>query len=526
MLRLGYDEICGTKRMVYGALIAYFGVLLLLGLLASRRVESLSDYYVGGRRLGYWVAAFSAHTTGESAWLYLGLTGLGAAVGLSALWVVVGEVLGVCVAWFLMAPSFKRAADRSSCITIPDYLVYRFSFAPDSSTAVKLIRPVSATVLVLFVTIYVSAQIDATGQAFEKFLDWNYYAGAIVGFGIVVTYTYAGGFFAVAWSDFFQGLLMLVGLVLLPLFAALAISVRGDGLGLDPVFLNLWGPDGLTLSSLLTIISYAAIGIGFLGSPQVFVRFIAIRDQLQIRSGRWVAVIFTLITDSGAVLTGLLGRSLLVGMDGDFSATLGVSGESVLPMLVERLFPPIVVGAFIAAVLAAIMSTIDSLLMVGSSAVSRDIYQQTFYPKIDRVSLIGFSRRITLILASVALAIAVMVATLAPGRTVFWYVIFGWSGIAATFCPVMILSLFWRRYNAKGALATMLAGVIAVPVFKFLVPLLPRFGPLLSRAEELAPSFLVALVCGIVTTWMTNDQEPDHVSVASSHQSLNVKSQI
>ena len=163
--------------------------------------------------------------------------------------------------------------------------------------------------------------------------------------------------------------------------------------------------------------------------------------------------------------------------------------------------------------------------MVGSSAVSRDIYQQTFYPKIDRVSLIGFSRRITLILASVALAIAVMVATLAPGRTVFWYVIFGWSGIAATFCPVMILSLFWRRYNAKGALATMLAGVIAVPVFKFLVPLLPRFGPLLARAEELAPSFLVALVCGIVTTWMTNDQEPDHVSVASSHQSLSVKSQ-
>ncbi|TDI22546.1 MAG: sodium/proline symporter [Acidobacteria bacterium] len=489
--------------MLYLIIAAYFGVLLLLGVLASRRVESLSDYYLGGKRLGYWVAAFSTRATGESAWLYLGLTGLGAAAGLSALWVVVGEVLGVGTAWFLMAAPFKRATDRSGAITVPDYLVSRFGSSETPATTRRL-RLVAAGALALFVTIYVSAQIDATGKAFAIFLDWNYYTGALVGFGIVVIYTYTGGFLAVAWSDLFQGLLMLAGLVVLPVAAFAALAPGALTAGIDPVLLNPWGPGGATLPNLLTIVSYAAIGIGFLGSPQVFVRFMAIRDQTQIRAGRWVAIAFTLATDTGAVLSGLLGRALLVGADGDFAATLGPSGEQVLPVLVEHLFPPLVVGLFVAAVLAAIMSTIDSLLVVASSAVTRDVYQQTLHPDLAGETLIGLSRRVTLALAFVALAVALSVAVLVPERTIFWYVIFGWSGIAATFCPVIVLSLVWRRYNAHGALASMITGLIAVPVFKFLLPLAPGWGPVVARAEELAPSFLVALAAGVIATLVSS----------------------
>jgi|TARA_B100002003_G_scaffold251393_1_gene294671 sodium/proline symporter len=486
--------------MLYAIIVVYFCVLLLLGVLASRRVDSLSDYYLGGKRLGYWVAAFSARATGESAWLYLGLTGLGASVGLSALWVVVGEVLGVGAAWFLMAAPFKHATDRCGAITVPDYLVSRFASGDPSSDTTQRLRLVAAGALTLFVTIYVSAQIDATGQAFASFLDWNYFTGALVGFGIVVVYTFTGGFLAVAWSDLFQGLLMLVGLILLPLAAFAALEPGGLIAGLDATLLNPWGPGGATLPNLLTIVSYAAIGIGFLGSPQVFVRFMAIRDQTQIRTGRWVAIGFTLATDIGAVLSGLLGRALLVGADGDFAVTLGPSGERVLPVLVEHLFPPVVVGLFVAAVLAAIMSTIDSLLVVASSAVTRDVYQQTLHPDISGETLTGLSRRITVTLALVALAVALSVAWLAPGRTIFWYVIFGWSGIAATFCPVIVLSLVWRRYNAQGALASMITGLVAVPFFKFLLPLAPGWGPLVARAEELAPSFLAALAAGVVAT--------------------------
>ena len=484
--------------MIYLVIILYFGVLLWIGLAASRRVDSLSDFYLGGKRLGYWVAAFSARATGESAWLYLGLTGLGAAAGLSALWVVVGEVVGVGLAWFLMATPFKRATDRCGAITVPDYLVCRF--AADDPATTRRLRLVAAGALTLFVTIYVSAQIDATGKAFASFLDWGYYTGALVGFGIVVAYTLTGGFLAVAWSDLCQGLLMLVGLVVLPIAALFAVEPGTLGASLDADLLNIWGPGGPTLPNLLTLVSYAAIGIGFLGSPQVFVRFMAIRDESQVKAGRWVAIAFTLATDAGAVLAGLLGRALLVGADGDLATTLGPAGEQVLPLLVERLFPPLVVGLFVAAVLAAIMSTIDSLLMVASSAVTRDVYQQTLHPERAQETLTGLSRQVTLALAIVALVIALAVAILAPGRTIFWYVIFGWSGIAATFCPVIVLSLVWPRYGARGALASMTTGMLAVPFFKFVVPLLPGWGPLLARAEELAPAFLTALAAGVIAT--------------------------
>ena len=170
--------------MTYLVIATYFGVLLWIGAVAARRVHTLSDYYVGGKNLGYWVVAFSARATGESAWLYLGLTGLGAMVGLPALWVVVGEVVGVAGGWFLMARPFKRVTDGFGSITIPDYLVSRFAHGPHADDWTRILRWVAAAALAGFVTIYVSAQIDATGKAFANFLDWNYYAGALIGFGM------------------------------------------------------------------------------------------------------------------------------------------------------------------------------------------------------------------------------------------------------------------------------------------------------------------------------------------------------
>ena len=492
--------------MEYVLIAGYFAVLLAIGAAASRRVRDLGDYYVGGKRLGYWVVAFSARATGESAWLYLGLTGLGALVGARAFWVVVGEVVGVTIAWFWMARPFKLATDRFDSITIPDYLASRFGGASDDRAA-RTLRLFSAVALALFVTIYVSAQIDATGKAFSSFLGWNYHLGALVGFGIVVAYTLSGGFVAVAWSDLFQGLLMLVGLCVLPVAAGLLLAGQPGGEGalsaLGSGFLSLWGAGGASLSNALIIVSYLAIGLGFLGSPQVFVRFISIRDQSEIRAGRWVAIVFTLLTDGCAVLSGMLGRALLVGADGDFTAVLGVGGEHVLPELVARIFPPVVVGIYVAAVLAAIMSTIDSLLLVASSAVTRDVYQKLWKPELRSEALTGLSRRVTLALAVLSLGIALGVSFTSPDRTIFWYVVFGWSGIAATFCPVIILALLWPRFEVRGALASMATGALCVPLFKFAVPLIPVWGPVVAQAEELAPSFLLALGAGVLVTIAT-----------------------
>ncbi|MFT5144626.1 MAG: sodium/proline symporter [Rhodothermales bacterium] len=502
--------------MIYLVLAAYFAILFGIGLMARNRVHDAEDYFVGGKKLGYWVVAFSARATGESAWLLLGLTGLGAMVGLSGLWVVLGEVIGVTASWFLMAKPFKRLTDQYGSLTVPDFLVSHFSDGtPESDRLTRRVRAVAAGTLAIFVTIYVSAQIDATGKAFEHFLDWNYYTGILVGFAIVVAYTFAGGFVAVAWSDLFQGAMMALGLVLVPIMAFFVMP-SGSNLitelhAVDPGLTSVWGPSGASIAGVALIVSYLAIGLGFLGSPQVFVRFMSIKSVEEIDRGRWVAIGYTLLTDTGAVLTGMLGRFLLVGPSQDVESVLGVAAEGVLPIIVEYLFPAIVVGVFVAAVLSAIMSTIDSLLIVASSAVTRDYYQQLYHPEIESVRLTRLSRIATLVIAVTSLTLALVVSVLSPDRTLFWFVIFGWSGIAATFCPAIILTLSWRGYNVHGVLASMIVGFFSIPFFKFVVPLLGEAGRVFSLAGEMAPSFVTALVAGYLVSKVTSRKPPGSI---------------
>jgi sodium/proline symporter len=482
----------------YIILFLYFLILFLIGYFASKQIKNTKDYYVGGKKLGYWVVAFSARATGESAWLLLGLTGLGALVGVSAFWTVIGEVVGVGISWFFMAERFKKLTDKYKSITIPDYLVSRFK------STTHTLRIVAATALSLFVIIYVSAQIDATGSAFESFLGWNYFTGAIVGFIIVLTYIFTGGFVAVAWSDLFQGLIMLLGLILLPIVAYFSIdsdiSISSELIKLDPYFLNIWGNGGFNWINLFTILGFLFIGLGFMGSPQLFIRFMSIKNVSEIKKGRWVAVIFTLLTDSAAVLIGIYGRYLLTSIGNNPEEILGNGAQNVLPMLVHKILPLTLIGLYIAAVLSAIMSTIDSLLVVASSAISRDFYQQIFKPNKSEKELAKISRWITLILAIFALIVAMIVAVTSPERTIFWFVIFGWSGLAATFCPTIILSLFWNGFTEKGAIASMITGFLMIPLFKFGLTSLDGVGVYFDKMGELGPSFFIAMIVGIIVS--------------------------
>lgn len=476
----------------------YLLILLLIGVFAARQMKDLRDYYAGGKRFGFWAAAFSSRATGESAWLLIGLTGMGAAVGAQALWVVLGEVLGVAAAWIFLCGRFKRLTDRYDSITIPDYLESRLN---DTTQRIRL---VAAMTLVVFVTIYVSAQIDAIGTAFEGFLGWNYYFGAIVGFAVVLVYIVSGGFVAVVWSDVFQASLMVLGLVALPVFGLLAVggleptvaSLRAQ----DPQLLSLWGPEGQSWSAFFTILGFLAIGLGFLGSPQIFVRFLSMRSEKEIRPGAIVAVIWTLLATLGAVLVGMAGRALLMTPDDSVTEALGPGGQQVLPMLVDSAVPNWCIGLYIAIVLAAIMSTVDSLLVLASSAFVRDYYQKVRHPDMADSRLLGRSRMVTFLLAAFALVIAFSVAALVPGRTVFWFAIFGWSGISATFCPTMILSLYWNKLTARGALAAMLAGFASVPFFKFVAPQLPWVGDSFTALSELPPAFLVSTLVAVLVS--------------------------
>jgi sodium/proline symporter len=478
-----------TEKLI--AIGLYMAVLIGIGIVASRRMKDMRDYFAAGKNLGFLSVAFSARATGESAWLLLGLTGMGAAIGFKAFWVVAGELIGVGAAWYFMSRRFHRMTQRYDSITVPDYLESRFR------DKTQLIRKVAAFCLVVFVTIYVSAQIDATGKAFEDFLHWDYYVGAAVGFAVVLVYSVSGGFLAVVWSDIFQGFLMVIGLAVLPIVGLIAAGGWGEVTAklaaFDPNLVSWTGGDTSAVG-IASILGLALIGLGFLGSPQIFVRFLALRDEGEIKKGMWTAIVWTLIADSGAVLIGIVGRVLLDGQD------LGTGAENVLPLLVEHLLPAFLVGLYIAIVLSATMSTVDSLLVVASSAFVRDYYQQVKHPDMPDNKLLRMSRVTTFALAAVAFGLAMAVAHFSETRTIFWFVIFGWSGIAATFCPTMILSLAWKGFTGRGAVAAMIAGFVGVPLFKFVIIPLEGVGPFFKALDVLAPAFVVSFIVGVVVS--------------------------
>ncbi len=479
-------------------LAVYVGILFLIGIFASRRIKGMSDYYVGGKKMGFWAVAFSARATGESGWLLIGLTGMGAIVGYSGYWVVVGELLGVFISWQFMAKRFKKRSDAYGAITIPDYLTSHFK-----STSHTL-RIIAASVLVIFIVIYVASQIDVTGIAFRSMLGIDYKLGALIGFFIVLAYIFIGGFVAAVWSDLFQGLLMFFGLVLLPIVVWFSMD-QGAGVtaglnAIDPTLTNIMGRSSDGWMNLFTILGFSMIGLGFLGSPQVYVRFMSIKDKKEIDKGKWVAVLFTLLTDAAAVTIGILARIYFTSEGQDPEAILGNNGEDVLTMITESFLPTILVAVFIAIVLSAIMSTIDSLLILASSAITRDFYQKIFRPKIKDKDLTKMSRIATIIMAFSALLIAIIMDYVSPNRQIFWVIIFGWSGIAATFCPVVILSLFWKGYSEKGAIASMISGFISVIVFNFVLKEMPNIGPYFVALDVLAPSFVVAMILGVLVS--------------------------
>lgn len=496
------------------AVALYAAVLLVIGYLASKRTRSIRDYYASGKQLGFFNVAFSARATGESAWLLLGLTGMGYAIGAQAFWVVLGELLGVGGAWIFMSRRFKRLTDSYDSITVPDYLEARLR---DSGHGLRLI---AAGALLVFVPIYAAAQVFATGGAFHHFLGWNHFVGAAVGFGVVMLYVTRGGFTAVVWSDVFQGLLMVIGLVALPIVAFAhfggVVSVVDSLSAIDPHLLALHGPGsmgpatgGWTTASVISIIGLAAIGIGFLGSPQVFVRFISMKNTGQILPGTITALTWTVLADGGAVLVGMAGRAIyspeaLAG--GAAFESIHTVKESILPHMALTLLPAFFTGVFIAMVLSAIMSTIDSLLVVASSAGVRDYWQKVRHPEMSDERLLSLSHTVTIVLSLISFAIGMALLLRDREEPLFWIVVFGWSGIAATFCPTMILSLYWSKLTAKGARWAMVAGFLMVPIMKFAVPPLllatgqQTLADYLDALDVLLPAFAVGFIVAIIVS--------------------------
>lgn len=474
---------------ILGVVFGYLLVLLGIGFWSSRESHDLEGYYVAGKRLPAWVIAFSSNATGESAWLLLGLTGMGYLIGVHAFWVILGEVLGVASAWIWVARPFKAYTDRYEAITVPDYLTERFR---DES---GVFRWLSAIIVIAMVTAYTAAQLTASGKAFDSFLGTGYTAGVWIGLGIVLFYTTVGGFKAVAYSDFVQGVLMLVCLLALPVVGIAAAGGWSEMLGrlgaIDPALLRPMGSYGLTLAGVISAAGSVAIGLAFLGSPQLLTRFMAARDQKQIVDGGFWAVLCVIGFDVGAVFGGMAGRTLYPGL---------VDPETILPQMSAELFPAFFTGVFLVVVLAAIMSTVDSLLILASSVVVRDVVQKALGSTASERALSGLGKGVTVVIGAVGLVVALLEV-----RVIFDFVLFAWSGIACAFTPVVLCSLFWKRTTRAGAVAGMIGG------FATTVLWVELWKASFYDLYEMIPGFAVGLLCCVVVSLATR---PDDDAVA------------
>jgi sodium/proline symporter len=487
-----------TSTTIIAVLVGYLFVLLGIGFWASRESGDLKGYYVAGKRLPSWVIAFSSNATGESAWLLLGLTGMGYAIGVHAFWVILGEVLGVASAWIFVARPFKEYTDRFDAITVPDYLTDRFR------DKTHVFRWVSAVIVLSMVMAYTAAQLTASGKAFDSFLGTGYTQGVWIGLGIVLFYTTVGGFKAVAYSDFVQGVLMLACLVVLPIVGVRAAGGFGEMFSAleaaDPALLRPMGEFGLGAAGIASAFGFVAIGFAFLGSPQLLTRFMAARDQKQIVDGGLWAVICVIGFDVGAVFAGMAGRTLFPGL---------ADPETVLPQMSTALFPAFFTGIFLVVVLAAIMSTVDSLLILASSAVVRDIVQKALGSEWSerKLSLVG--KAVTVLMGLVGLAVA-----LGEVRAIFYFVLFAWSGIASAFTPVVLCSLFWKRTTKAGAVAGMIGGFVITVLW--VVAFKERFYDL----YEMIPGFAAGFATTIVVSLMTESDATAIAELEDVHRSV------
>ena len=451
--------------------VVYTLAIVLVGLYSAKFASrSTSDYLLARKGLGPWVAAISASASSESGWVTLGLVGTAFNEGLAAIWVAPGCLLGYVFNWWFMAKPMQKYAAEHEVYTVPDMLVSLFK------EKAMAIRWISVIVIFVMMTAYVGAQFNAAGKAFEAVFHIKYELGVLIGVLIVVVYTVSGGFRAVAWTDFVQGMLMWLALVFLPI---LVISHAG---GWGAMFTKLETIDsGLVdltskkvgMAALGMIIGWLGIGLGYPGQPHVLLRFMATRDQKAINTGRIIAMLWGIFVFTGAVFLGLATRAVF-GSLGD--------AEQALPIIAIQLLPGIVAGLMLAAVLAAICSTADSQLLVASSSISHDLYARLTGKDLDSRHIINMDRIAVAVLGALA-----MILALTANRVVFSFVLYAWAGLGAAFAPPLILGLLWKKTTGAGAIAGMIVGFVTVIIWKNI--------PVLSGAlYELVPAFILSML--------------------------------
>jgi sodium/proline symporter len=465
--------------------LAVFVLTLLLpvavGFVAMRRTRSESDFFVGGRAMGKLVVALSAVSTGRSSWLVLGASGMAYTMGTGAVWAIVGYTVVELFQFIYLGRRLRAESERLGAITVLDYLDARFR---DDS---KMLRLTGALIIAVFLTAYVAAQFNAGAKALGAALDLPLIPCLLISAALILVYMLLGGYIAVAFNDVVRAVIMLVGLVVLPVAALVKMGGLGTLLemlrALDP---SLIDPFALGAGAM---VGFVGIGLGSPGQPHILVRYMSIDDPEKLRESAVVGTVWNVVLGWGAVCIGLIGRALVP----ELSHLPGSDPEMIYLVLASQHFGALLFGLLVGGVFAAILSTADSQLLVVASTFGRDVYEGVIRrgEEIDEARKLALSRWVVVLSGALALVLAAVAQDL-----VFWLVLFAWGGLGASFGPVIVLALYWRRSTRWGALAGLITGSVVTIAWRLWLK-----AP--TGLYELIPGIAAALLATVLVSLAT-----------------------
>ncbi len=498
----------GQTIQILIAMVIYMAVVIVIGVVFAKRAnKSSEDYFLGGRTLGPWVTAMSAEASDMSGWLLMGLPGVAYWCGLAdAMWTAIGLAVGTYLNWLIVSKRLRRYSVRTNAITLPDFFSNRFREKK------KVIMTIAAVFILIFFTVYAASCFVTCGKLFSTLFGAKYETMMILGAVFVLLYTILGGFLAESASDFMQSIVMIVALAVIVVVST--VNAGGFGAVIDnaksiPGFFEFFGLASPTVDAegvqlveagapvfgaaadygLLNVCSMLAWGLGYFGMPQVLLRFMAIRKEEELKYSRRIAMVWVVISLAVAVFIGIAGRAL-----NPVEHLTKADAENIFITLATSSLPAILAGFVMAGILAATISSSDSYLLIAASAFAKNIYQGVAKKKATDKQVMLVSRITLLAIALIAIVIA-----LDENSVIFNVVSFAWAGFGATFGPLMLFSLFWKRINRAGAIAGMLGGGGMVFLWKLVISKLGgAFG-----IYELLPAFLFSSLCIVVVSLLT-----------------------
>ena len=500
-------KLSGTTVIILIAFVFYLAMMIVIGAVYMKKTSSSEDYFLGGRGLNGWVAALSAQASDMSGWLLMGLPGGVYALGTGQSWIAIGLFLGTVVNWLVISGPLRRYTIRANnSLTLPTYFENRFH---DKK---KVLLLISSITIVIFFLVYTASALASGGKLFNSVFGVDYRIALTIGALVILVYTFLGGFMAVCVTDFIQGTLMLIGLLIVPIMAygiiggnlSAALDAQGVAGG-SSAFLSLVRNGDKTYSAI-DIISQLAWGLGYCGMPHILVRFMAVRDEKELKKSKTVAIIWVALSLFFACFIGVVGRAFLTTpLEGGDTEKVFI--KMILQLFTENYYLPVVGGIFLCGILAAIMSTADSQLLVSASSVAEDIYKGVFKKDADDKTVLNISRITVLVIAVLAYLIA-----LDPNSSIMGLVSNAWAGFGAAFGPLVVLSLFWKRTNLQGAVAGVLSGAITVIVWDYLkiVSTVDEAGNAIrvtigdyTGLYSLLVGFIISLICIVVVSLLT-----------------------